>query len=33
MELMDGLAVLTIAALWLITWASVVGCEKLGERR
>ena len=33
MDLMDGLAVLAIAALWLLTWASVVGCEKLGERK
>ena len=33
MDGLDGLALAAIAVLWLVTWASVVGCEKLGERQ
>jgi hypothetical protein len=30
MDWMDGMAAAAIALLWLITWASVLGCVKLG---
>jgi hypothetical protein len=32
MDVMDLVFVGTIAAFWLITYASVIGCVKLGER-
>jgi len=33
MDSMDGMAALAIALLWLVTWASVKGCVKLGARQ
>ena len=30
MDWMDGMAAAAIALFWLITWASVLGCIKLG---
>lgn len=32
MDLMDLVFLGAIAAFWLVTYASVVGCVKLGER-
>ena len=33
MDWMDGMAALAIALLWLVTWASVEGCVKLGAQQ
>jgi hypothetical protein len=33
MDWMDGMAAAAIALLWLVTWASVMGCVKLGTQQ